>query len=384
MLRTYKGLCWFVALAILTGCWDRVEIEDRGFVVGTAIDAAADPDTFLLTFQFVVPNAMQGKSPAEGKGGGNSYQNISAEGRTLFKAARKMSNETSRSPYLEHNKIIIVSERLARAGKLEEVLDLFIRDPEMRRAAKVMISVGEAKKLLSIKPAIEKLPVQYINSTSENPDKSDSITPPTNIGDVHRFLLEEHSYAIPKISSIDHKVSVSGAAVFGRDNRLRGFLNEEQTSGRNFFRGTIRAGALEVLIDDDLVVFEVKRSGRRISADVSDGERPVFNLDVSVEGNVGESYSKVDLLDSRIISSIEDKVGKKVESIMEDVLSKSQTEYRADILGLGEYLYENHYRTWEAIRDNWDQGQHIFSRSRVNIDVNVKLRIIGAIDNNQP
>jgi len=378
--KTAIGL---VLLSMLTGCWDRVEIEDRGFVIGTAIDTA-DNGLFKLTFQYVVPNAMQGKSPT-GSSQGSPYLNISAEGKTLFKAARKMSTEASRPPYLEHNKIIILSEKLARSGKITEVLDLFIRDHEMRRAAKVMIAEGEAKSLLEVKSPIDRLPVQYINSTSENPDKTETITPPTTIGEVHRFLLEDRSYAIPKIAPVANKISISGAAVFsGSDNRLKGFLNEEQTAGRNYFRGTVRAGALEITVDDQLVVFEVKRASRTMHANVADRERPVFDVDVDVEGNVGESFTNVDLLDPKVTADIEAKVGAKIKSIMSDVLDKTQKDYRADILGLGEHLNENHYGAWKFIRHDWEGGSRIFSNSKVNIRVNVKMRIIGSIQRSKP
>ncbi|QMV41878.1 Ger(x)C family spore germination protein [Cohnella cholangitidis] len=383
MGRTCKGISWLFGLAILTGCWDRVEIEERGFVIGTAIDAAAN-NQFVLTFQYAVPSAFTGGSDMDGKKG-EAFLNVMEQGRTLFRAARKMSNESSRSPYLEHNKIILVSERLAKEGKLEEVLDLFLRDHEMRRAAKVMIAEGEARKLLELKPRIEKLPVLYINATAENPKKSESITPPTKIGEVHRFLLEEYSYALPKISAEGTKIKVSGAAVFnGYDNRLRGFLSADLTSGRNFFRGTVKTATVEIVVENQLVAFELKSASRKMKASVSDPEHPVFDIHVAVSGNVGESYTQADLLKPKIMADIEAKVSAKIAEAMDDVLNKAQKEYRSDILGLGEHLNENHHRAWMKIHDNWDHGENLFSRARVNIHVKTKLRIIGSIENSQP
>ncbi len=370
-------------LALLAGCWDRVEIEDRGFVVGSAIDEGEN-GAYELTFQFVVPSAMQGKSAGGGHPSAKAFQNVTASGMTLFKAARKMSNETSRPPYLEHNKIIIVSETLARSGKIQEVLDLFVRDPEMRRAAKVMISSGQAKKLLEIKPPIETLPVQYINSTSENPDKSESIVPPATMGLVHRFLLEDHGFAIPEITQRDDKVSLSGAAVFGSDKKMKGFLDGEETSAKNYFSGTIRAGALEIEMGGGPVLFEVKSASRKISAKVSDSKAPEFTVSVKVEGNIGESYSEVDLLDPQVIREVEHRVSDKIQALMYDVLNKLQKQYKADAIGLSDYLNENHYRAWQKIKNDWEGGEQLFSKCRVLVKVNTKMRIIGAIDRVRP
>ncbi len=380
IIRTAGALA---ALIAITGCWDRVEIEDRGFVVGSAIDEGEDGN-FELTFQYIVPNEMQGKSSEGGNTAATPFQNVSSSAATLFKAARKMSNDTSRPPYLEHNKIILISDRLARSGKFKEVLDLFVRDPEMRRAAKVLIAVGRAKDLLNIKPPIETLPVQYINSTSENPDKSESIVPPTTMGLVHRFLLEDHSFTIPRISRLDNKITLSGAAVFDSDKKLKGFLNGEETSGRNYFSGTIKAGALEIELNGKPMVFEVKSASRKIRANVSDPESPVFTVNVNVEGNVGETYTNADLLDPEVIREIESRAGDRVKDIMYSVLEKLQKQYKADVLGLGDHLNEQHHRTWKKIKNDWDRGDHLFSKCRVVINVDTRLRIIGAIERIQP
>lgn len=366
-------------LTVISGCWDRLEIEDRGFVVGSAIDQGEN-GTFELTFQLVVPSAMQGTSAGGGHPSAMAYQNITSSGATLFKAARKMSNETSRSPYMEHNKIIIISEALARAGKIQEVLDVFIRDHEMRRAAKVMISAGQAKKLLNVKPDIETLPVQYINSTSENPQKSESIVPPTTMGRVHRFLLETHSFAIPRIAQTDNKISLSGAAVFGSDNRMRGFLNGEETTGKNFFSGRVKAGALEIELDGKAVVYEIKGADRTIRANVSDPRKPEFTVNVNVEGNVGEWHTDADLLDPKVVWAIENRVREKIQTMMYSVLEKLQKQYKADAIGLSDYLNENHYRIWQKIKDDWDHGENLFSKCRVIVRVNAKLRIFGTIE----
>ncbi|XID91282.1 Ger(x)C family spore germination protein [Paenibacillaceae bacterium WGS1546] len=374
-----RGIAALTALAVLCGCWDRIEIEERGFVVGTAIDLT-ESGAFELTFQFAIPGAMLEKTP-EAQSSDQTYQNVSAEGETLFRAARKMANKSSRVPYMEHNKLIIVSEKLAREGRIEEALDLFIRDHEMRRSSKVLVAKGQAKKLLTIRPRIERLPVEYINATSENPDKSETITPPAIVGHLHRNLLEEHSYAIPVISAMDNKASVSGAAVFhGPTNKLKGFLSGIETSGGNFFNGTIRAGVVEIEYEGEPIVFEIKDVNRRLRADVADPEHPVFDVEISAEGNVGESYSKADLLNPSVIAEIERKVNERVRDVMESTLDKVQREYRSDVLGFGDHLRENHYRTWETVKDDWEEGKQIFSRCNVNIRVRSKIRIVGAID----
>lgn len=178
---------WILCLVFLTtGCWDRVEIENRGFVIGVAIDAAKEKQAketeekeapskpkgkqrFVATHQFVVPGALKGQGGGGGQQGGgqggDAFLNLSSEGNTMFEIARTFATRTSRSPYLEHLKIIIVSEELAKKGQFAHVLDFFLRNHEMRRTTKIMIAKGgEARKVLEVTPKNEKLPVlDYLN-----------------------------------------------------------------------------------------------------------------------------------------------------------------------------------------------------------------------------
>ncbi|WP_373231193.1 Ger(x)C family spore germination protein [Cohnella sp.] len=378
MHRLAKWL-WMVCIAmLLTGCWDRVESEERGFVVGAAIDTAVEKK-LKLTFQFVVTSAFQGKGEG-GKQGGDAFLNVSMEGHTLFKALRDMSTQTSRSPYLQHNRIILVSEEMARKGDLGKALDLFIRDHEMRRITKVMIAEGEASPILGIKPSYEKLPVLYIDSIAENPYKSSKILSPTIIGKVYGFLLGKASFAIPRIAKMKDKVEVAGAAIFkGSNKRMVGFLNENETMGLNFFTGKIKGGGLELKLNNQYVVFEIKGSKRTLDADVSDPEHPVFNINIFTEGNVAESSTSLDFLDPKVIAEVQAKTVEKIKSLTEDTVEKLQKDYKTDALGLGTFLKQEHYRAWQKIEKDWDQGNNLFSKCVIRVHVKVKMRIIGAI-----
>lgn len=115
----------------LTGCWDRVEIEEIGFVLGVGIDLQKKEDVeeraeraapgkpegkrrYLLTQQIAIPGGLQG-GQGSGAGGADqkAYYNIVSEGDTMFEMVRSVAARTSRTPYYEHIKIIIISKEIA-------------------------------------------------------------------------------------------------------------------------------------------------------------------------------------------------------------------------------------------------------------------------------
>ncbi|MGO4271150.1 Ger(x)C family spore germination C-terminal domain-containing protein, partial [Paenibacillus sp. TAF58] len=47
--------------------------------------------------------------------------------------------------------------------------------------------------------------------------------------------------------------------------------------------------------------------------------------------------------------------------------------------GLGAFLYENHYKLWKPIANDWEHGLSIFTQSEIDVQVDVIIRRIGNI-----
>ncbi|CAB3390508.1 hypothetical protein [Kyrpidia spormannii] len=59
-----------VACLFVSGCWDRTELEEEGFVPSFAIDTGPAPGVYVYTFRIAVPREMSGPSSSPGGGGG--------------------------------------------------------------------------------------------------------------------------------------------------------------------------------------------------------------------------------------------------------------------------------------------------------------------------
>lgn len=366
-------------LLFMTGCWDQIEIEQRGFVVGAALDKGEDGQA-IVTFQIVLPTQMQSSSGRKAEGG-DPYVNKSSSAKTVFKAARLLASEVSRTPYIAHNQIIIVSDELVSTEHLGEMLDLFIRDPESRRASNIMVSQGKARDILEVKTDLETLPVQYILSTHNNPEKSESITPPINIGSLHQMLLSNTSYALPRVSKVDeNKISTAGASVFnGKDHKFVGHLNEDETTGRNMLQGTVKTASLEIEIEGKELVVKIHEFHRKIKVKTDHRGLPLFEITVGANGSIGESELDESITITQMNNEIKSKTEEKIKSFMERVIEKSQKTLQSDFLGFNKKLYEQQYELWQTYRDDWDRGENIYSQCKVAIDVKVSLKTIGTI-----
>src|SRR5699024_6227318 len=103
-----------ITVLLLTRFWDTINIEDRGFIVGSAIDLAED-DTddpiYSITNQFVLPQSFI--NPAEQASDQKAFENITGKGRSVSRVNEEMSANSSKTPYFGHIKMLIISEELA-------------------------------------------------------------------------------------------------------------------------------------------------------------------------------------------------------------------------------------------------------------------------------
>jgi len=396
MGKSHKLVLIVMVLVSITGCWDRVEIEERGFVAGVGIELPEElqeenkedkgkpkgKQRYALTYQFVIPAAV---SPQSGGGGGMSggkpFINLTSTGDSLFSITRQLATRTSRTPFLEHLMVILISEEVARKkGNFANAVDFFLRYNQTRRSTEVFIVEGSPTKALSLDPNTERLSVNYIESVSRNHIRTGRMLKPFHLGQLEQKLLAETSFAIPRIVVGKSDVKVAGAAVMhGKGNRLVGWLGEEETEGLNFLKNEMVGGVIEGQIEDNIIVFELRNSKRRIKVNDRDLDNIKFTFDIDVDGTIGESLETMDYMklsnDLRAQRSIE----KEIKRLCEETIQKLKDDFKVDAIELGEYLKHHRPETWEKVKKNWDSGKNYFSKSDIHLNVNVILRNPGVI-----
>ncbi|TBL81122.1 Ger(x)C family spore germination protein [Paenibacillus thalictri] len=395
-----KKLKWgmFCCFAIVTtGCWDRVEIESRGFVTGAVIDMEeasasgsqgndgsnqARTRNFIATYQFVIPGQLQGNGGEDGKGGpGKAFINLTSKGTTITQIDRIMSERFSRPPYMEHAKMIIFSDRLAQSAAMPEALDFYLRNMEIRRATRVLVAKGNAREVMEVNEKAEHLPVDYIESTSRNYLKNARMLKPTVIGELHNWYLTARSFVLPLLTVENREAKLNGAAVFqGKTRKMLGYLNGDETVALNLLTNRFKESVLEQVMDGVTVVLELKYAKTSIQADATDIGHIVFNVKIDAAGNIAESSDTLDFIHSQAVPEIELKAAAELEKKVMQLVSKMQHDFKTDVIGLGDYLNEEHYAVWQKIKNNWDSGEHRFADCRVEVHAKIKITDTRAIN----
>lgn len=404
MNRRFVLPCMIALLsALVTGCWDQVQIEERGFVLGVAIDVPRTNETekratkespgkpkvkerFLVTHQLVIPGGLiAGSQGGDGQNTANeAFLNLTSEGDSLFEVSRELATRTSRVPFYQHLKIIVISEDVARSENgFANAMDFLLRDPDSRRGSKVLISKGPAKSIIEVTPKTEKLPALYINQIGEHIDRNARMLHQVRVGDVHEELLSPFGFVLPRVRAEKTEIKMAGSAVFSNRNQMVGFLGEEETEGLNFLTGNISGGLLKAKVKNDLVVMNIQGTKHTIKQDLRDKQRFVFTIHIECEGILAEAYSLMDFLSKEETKKLERAFAKEIERMCQDTLQKVHKEMKVDVIKLGSHIRQKNYPLWKKIQHDWEDGQRLYEKSEIRVKAKVYLRNIGSINRSE-
>lgn len=239
MIKHKLSLILCLMLLLLTGCWDSINIEDRGFIVGTAIDLEEmkeDTPVYSVTDQLVLPESFGGAS--QGGSTEEAYLNLTTTGSSIYRINEDLPAISSKSPYYEHLKIIVISEEVATTDHLiNQLLDRYIRDVSLRRGIKVIVAENQAHRLLEVNNPESKLPSIHINQMLQRSSENAGFLSPLTLGDIEEIHLRGRSYVLPIMSVDDDKIKRKSGAVFqGAKGKMVGSLQEKTCKDLSYIK----------------------------------------------------------------------------------------------------------------------------------------------------
>ena len=364
----------FLTLILLSGCWDRQEIEEIGFVMGVGLDPA-DENMFESTFQIAIPGQLV-RQPSTNSSNTEPFLNVSTIGKTNFKNVRQIASMRSRTLNFNHLKIIVINTELLELGLIKQLSDFFIRDHEMRRKTLILASNDPVKELLQNKLPLENYKAMSIEMIQNNYRRVSSMPKMMSVGDISRYISKDTGYIMPLISSLDDKyLVIEGGAVINGKDKLVGLLKPTEIEAYNWVIGETNQSITEVNTEDDeIFVYESQKMASYISYERKNDEN-IFNITIKTEGSVGESWlNQNHLSDNKVLIKIQKLIEQKIEEDATEIVKTMQDEYSTDVFGFGEIIKSKKHKYWDEIKDNWEGEDSYFSKAKVVINAEVQVR----------
>jgi len=408
-----KKFVIFICLLVtfLTGCWDRIDIENRGFIFAIGIDKydpsdlnkyetkkyiekqqqkfspeqqkpniktndlGIDPNTKRkvkpplpksgtldkFTITIVIPNTSQ--LAQKGGGGGGSTGGMDQPPRFLFSvpsksvytAKFKFQDTLEKQLNYGYTKLVILGRDLCYEPKLvKEAVDAVMRSKEFSRNRFICVSETTARDILNTIPLTLPITGMYIAQIIKNA-KYVGRTIDSTIGEVSKSFSNSGCAVISRVEPDIDKLHVSGAAIL-KDYRLVGWINEEHVIVYKMFKNRLR----QTVIDDVgykgyYIPFNIQQAitKYKLIADKK-GIRVVFKP--RIEGSVLEFIhdSKEIVLDKKVSQIIQKGVADWIKLRTNEMVILSK-KYKCDFIGVGDLLSKHKPKIWKKVEKNWEK-----------------------------
>lgn len=385
-------LLWVLLILTLTGCWSSNEIETLGLSPAVALDVGEESplekelkekgggypkkDLFTLTYQYIPPQKA-GSGKKTGGSEQKAYRNISETGDALHQQTREIPLRSDRILFGQHLKVIVIGEELARTYRLDQLLDYFLRENEIRLSCLVLISKGRASEMLETMEKGE-IPAFRLLGIVDNDSRTTRLLRPMSLAKLIGKIPSGSSFLLQNVVSANGEVKFAGAAVIkGKSKKLSGFLNETELEGLTWLTGKGKGGVLKSFDQKtgQLIMYEIESMKSKITPRVN-GEKISFDVKIESEGSLSENWANLGKpTENTFLKREEETVQKEVKQLVNNVIEKMQKEYRVDVAGFGTRLRIEYPKVWERVKKDWDER---FSEIPINYDVKITITDYGS------
>jgi spore germination protein KC len=380
-----------LSIFILTGCWDRTELQDLDIVTAIGIDKGEGDveNRYRVTIQIANEGQVIGGSSGAGVEAA-PITSYSSTGSTIMEALRKISPMTANELFYPHVQVLAIGEDLAKEG-IKDIFDFVEREMEFRMLFPVLIvRENTAENLLKINTPLETLPSAKIvggleftrkiwgEYASTRADKvinnlgneGLNITGIEIIGNVEKGNDLEN---IKKVAP-DTSLEIKGVAIF-KEGKFKQWLDEDAARGVTWINNEITSTIINLDCKDKkkALAIELMRSKTRIHAEVTD-EKPIIYITIREEGEVSEVQCPMDLDKRETIDKLEKQLEE--ETKQEVMLAiKGAQEEQSDIFHFFEMVNRADPKYAKRVQDKWDD--EIFPELEVKVNVNAFIRRTG-------
>lgn len=409
-------LLFTLAPMLLTGCWDRRELEDQAFILTIGIDKTEKAE-LLISFRIAIPSKSGlGQSGGGGGGGEGSIAEQSSllttiSAPSLPAAMLLASGYINRELSLLHTKAIVFGEDAAKEG-IAPILGILTRYRELRRNVFLCVSKGTAYDFLKVNaPDLEKsyakywegvklmesaeaihpgsILQQFVSDSSRldrnanmiylavNKDSSEGsaadLKSPSSFKEGH---LAVKAGEIPRKGG--NKAEYLGTAIF-KGGKLVKVLNLSETVSLMMAKGNFKKTFYTIPdpeVKNKVMSFEIKQGSPPSIKISTKGDQISIKEKLFLEGDLIGIQGQVDYAATAQGMTKLDKITAKIlEQRIRDIIKKEQ-KLSIDIVGYGGYAKKNFLSQGEWEKFRWHEK---FKDADITLEVNYATRRTGML-----
>ncbi|MGO4729270.1 Ger(x)C family spore germination protein [Paenibacillus sp. 2KB_22] len=357
-MRIYRVLLMpILCCVLLSGCWDRIEINDLAIVLATGIDY--EDGKVQLTSQIFIPRKA---SAGDSSGSGGSPSGVTmirtADGHTIAEALNRLQRKVPRNMFWGHCEVIIISEQAGKRG-IREYIDFFLRYPQFREHAYVFSSERAAKDILALLDPLERSSAESLREMANMKlgtrmtalELGKSIEGPGSSVILSRMLILPPEPEQDKLTTTPY---VKGLSIYKEDRYVK------------TVKEPLSVGVLLLAKELNNIIMPVEIKPLKGSFSIQPieiqtvlkprivNQRWSMKVDIQTRGEVVLNTTEGDLTDPAVITKLEQEWSAKLTTLAHDALEMAQKELRTDLFKFAVEFRRYYPHQWKKQEKNWE------------------------------
>ncbi|MFD1953670.1 Ger(x)C family spore germination protein [Paenibacillus thailandensis] len=342
-----KPIAALVALALLAGCWDQVDLQDVTFISAIGIDYAEGD--FTLYAHVISPSSTAKKESEEAGSEKVTSWVGEASGNSVFMAIGNLAKVSQHPISMDHLRAVVIHERAL--PHLTSVFDAINRQRATRGTIWVYGTRGSIQELFESEPLSTASPLDNVIYKPEQIFKEFSFFYPKRMrAFLQSFREEAMTTTLPALRMTKQNWSAEGKSInvpgvegvfIFKDEKNAAFMTLDKASGLQWTLPHYRAGFLKLGEAPNAVTIYVTDTDSDLSVDWKQG-RPSFTLQIKAKCQIvemGKRMSKKEI-EQLAETAIQTEIGNTY---------KEAVKRKADPFMLELHLYRYHNRRWKQL-----------------------------------
>ncbi|WP_432662525.1 Ger(x)C family spore germination protein [Wukongibacter baidiensis] len=385
-----RKIYFLVLIAFLpllsSGCWDKVEIDERAFITALGYDkyegengndeGDAEKETEQKPINRYVRTATYPNvALIAGKGEGDPFFVHSTTAISWADGRQQIALRDNKNYDAYHLKAMIFSEEVAKDETLfREMFDTFQRSVFLNKKLYFFVTPNKAQEILMTDTGKNMDVGLYIEELMDKEIRPTRMAK-SDLGTVVIDLNESNAALAPRIIKSGDKLKVSGSAVL-KDNKLVGVLGELETRDALILKGEMQNAEYTIKVDDLFVVINQTDSNAKMKAYEDKNGKIVVDFTIGAEGDIVQHYFQTpnEPFNAKYLEKVNNKTNELLSKELEQLFKKIQKEFGADVFKVGEYLRKFQPDTWEKTKDQWEE---IYPYIKVKVNFEMNIRRVG-------
>ncbi len=359
----------FLSFVFLSSCYDKLELEDRDFVITIGIDQPKNPknknDVFFITLAIPDPHAVNNYEP-------NPERIIFGTGSTILTTINNISNNSSNALDFSQTKLVLLGDGILKNEHLlKETIDVMERN---RKLSKKVLFLGTNDYANSIITSdINNISI-LANFLTNYFSKSNNIFNYT-LFDVIKNLETSKFAILPLVKIDDSHIDLDNSIII-KDFKLFGVLDYNMKKGLSYLFSNNNIFTV-IEHDNFFIPLKITSINKKTFFTENNGSL-VYNIDLNIIGTVNEfSFSNSSLYNSDFINNLSLEFSKKIHSEILTSFNYFNKSINIDAFNIVTTLKKKNYDLYLKYYDG-DMEKFLNNINHV-ITVNVTIDSTGSI-----